>query len=78
MLSRQTWKLIRRYSPFLFVATFIVGILMIMGDAPSPPEQEYVKLSTVTGYFLQDDSATEPNGFDYVRAAVVIVTGRVV
>lgn len=35
-----------------------------MGET-APPEVEYVKLSTVTGYFLQDDLHTEPKGFDY-------------
>jgi len=27
---------------------------------------EYIKYSTVTGYFQQDDPATDPNTFDYV------------
>ncbi|KAE8453011.1 hypothetical protein EG329_012198 [Mollisiaceae sp. DMI_Dod_QoI] len=35
-----------------------------MGEAPKP-EGEYLKYSTVTGYFLQDDLETDPSTFDY-------------
>lgn len=66
-----TWKLIRRYSPFLFISTFVVAVFMIMGET-APPEVEYVKLSTVTGYFLQDDLHTEPKGFDYVSVVEIV------
>jgi hypothetical protein len=48
---------------------------MIMGDAPSPPEKEYLKLSTVTGYFLQDEPDTDPKGFDYVRVIYALTGG---
>lgn len=64
----------RRYSPFLFITTFVVAVFMIMGET-APPDVEYVKLSTVTGYFLQDDPDTEPRGFDYV-SVVEVVTGK--
>tara|TARA_R110002033_G_scaffold162780_1_gene199580 strand:+ start:461 stop:718 length:258 start_codon:yes stop_codon:yes gene_type:complete len=40
--------------------------MIMMGEAPTPSE-EYTKYSTVTGYFLQDDEATDPKGFDFVR-----------
>lgn len=68
MIPRPSWKLTKRYSPFLFIATLVVAFLIFMGDAPAAPEQEYLKFSTVTGYFLQDDPETDPNGFDYVSA----------
>ncbi|KUJ11981.1 phosphoglycerate mutase family protein [Mollisia scopiformis] len=35
-----------------------------MGEAPKP-EEEYLKFTTVTGYFQQDDPATNPKAFDY-------------
>ncbi|KAH6662971.1 histidine phosphatase superfamily [Halenospora varia] len=33
--------------------------------APSKPETDYIKYTTVTGFFLQDDNATVPGTFDY-------------
>jgi hypothetical protein len=38
---------------------------MMMGESPKPTP-EYIKYSTVMGYFQQDDPATEDHGFDYV------------
>ncbi|KAF8862429.1 phosphoglycerate mutase family protein [Acephala macrosclerotiorum] len=35
-----------------------------MGEAPKP-EETYLKFSTVTGYFQQDEPATDPKSFDY-------------
>ncbi len=58
-------RLIRLLSPVLFVATVFVAFFVIMGEAPKP-EGEYLKYSTVTGYFLQDDLETDPSTFDYV------------
>lgn len=55
-------------SPLLFVITFITAIFFIMGDAPAS-EDYRLEFSAVTGYFIQDDPATNPNGFDvYVSA----------
>lgn len=53
------------FSPFLFVATVIVALLVIMGEA-SAPTPKYLKYTTVTGYFQQDDPATDDRNFDYV------------
>lgn len=36
----------------------------------SPP---LLRFTTVTGYFLQDDPATDPDTFDYVRDPNIIV-----
>lgn len=60
---RRTSRILRLncFVPFLFLATIIVGFLIMMSGSDS----YYLKLSTVTGYFLQDDPATNPNGFDY-------------
>ncbi|KAK0116756.1 hypothetical protein ONS96_012607 [Cadophora gregata f. sp. sojae] len=41
--------------------------MIMMGEAPAPSE-EYTKYSTVTGYFLQDDEATDPKGFDFTTS----------
>lgn len=35
------------------------------GDAEQPQTAKRYKYSTVKGYFLQDDSSTDPNGFDF-------------
>jgi hypothetical protein len=40
----------------------------IGGDqAGSIGDMGYIKYGTVTGYFLQDDPATDGGNFDYVR-----------
>jgi hypothetical protein len=73
MFPRSTWKLIKRYSSFLFVATIVIAFLVIMSEAPPQHEEEYLRFSTVTGYFLQDDPETDPNGFDYVRYRALVL-----
>lgn len=64
-------RLIRLLSPILFVATVCVAFFVIMGEAPTPEGEyaRYLKFSTVTGYFQQDDPATDPKAFDYVSAS---------
>lgn len=52
---------------FAFITTVIVAFMIMMGEAPTPSE-EYTKYSTVTGYFLQDDEATDPKGFDFTTS----------
>jgi hypothetical protein len=52
------------YRPFLFVATIVVTFLVMMGESKSA---EYIRYTTVTGFFQQDDPATVPGTFDYVR-----------
>lgn len=37
----------------------------------SGSDDHYLQYSTVTGYFKQDDPATEPKGFDYVRTIMI-------
>ncbi|CZT45224.1 related to GPI anchored protein [Rhynchosporium secalis] len=49
---------------FLFITTVIVPFMVMMGQSPAPSE-EHTVYSTVTGYFLQDDEATDPKGFDF-------------
>jgi hypothetical protein len=34
---------------------------------PRLNSNEYLNYTTLTGFFLQDDPATDPNTFDYVR-----------
>lgn len=40
-----------------------MALLKRSGESDGPT---YIKYSTVTGYFQQDDLATEPKGFDFV------------
>jgi len=60
----QDWELTAS-RPFLFILTVVVALLVMMGESPKPIP-EYITYSTVTGYFQQDDPATEDHGFDYV------------
>jgi len=46
----------------LFVATIIVTFLSMMAESKSA---EYVKYTTITGFFQQDDLATASGSFDY-------------
>jgi len=59
-------KLISKFSPILFVGTFFLAVFVIMAESPNPEQVEVIKYTTVTGYFLQDEPSTDPNGFDYV------------
>lgn len=58
------WSLFRinRLVPFLFVATIVITFLVMMGESKSA---EYIAYTTVTGYFQQDDPATDSGSFDY-------------
>lgn len=58
-------RLIRLLSPILFIATVCVAFFVIMGEAPKT-EETHLEFSTVTGYFQQDEPATDPKSFDYV------------
>jgi hypothetical protein len=51
--------------PILFVVTIIVPFFLMMGES-SGPKSTYLKYSTVTGYFEQDDPNTESRGYDFV------------
>lgn len=51
-------------SKLFILTTLIVVLFFIMGECSGP---SYIEYSTVTGYFLQDDPATDPESFDYVR-----------
>ncbi|PGH14940.1 hypothetical protein AJ80_05703 [Polytolypa hystricis UAMH7299] len=49
-------------SPFLLFLTIIVAFFTAMSESTSLSHLEF---SAVTGYFLQDDPATDPDTFDY-------------
>jgi hypothetical protein len=46
------------------MGTAIVGLLVMMGQAIQP--NEFVQYTTISGFFEQDNAATDPNSFDYV------------
>lgn len=50
--------------------TVIVAGLMMMAE--SIPSESHLTLSTVTGYFLQDEPATDPDTFDYVSCILIL------
>ena len=52
--------------PLLFVITIIVPFFLMMGES-SDAKATYLKYSTVTGYFEQDDPKTEARGYDFVH-----------
>jgi hypothetical protein len=52
--------------PVLFVITIVVPFFLMMGES-SDPKSTYLKYSTVTGYFEQDDPKTEARGYDFVH-----------
>ncbi|RHZ53665.1 phosphoglycerate mutase family protein [Aspergillus thermomutatus] len=52
--------------PLLLVITVIVAGLMMMAE--SNTSKSHLRLSTVTGYFLQDEPTTDPDTFDYVAS----------
>lgn len=52
-------------SPLLLVVTIIVAFFFTIADAAPVFHWQY---SPVTGYFVQDDQATDPSKFDYVRS----------
>jgi hypothetical protein len=39
----------------------------MMGESDTP---QYINFSSVTGFFQQDDSATDPSSFDYVNVFI--------
>ncbi|KAH8596523.1 phosphoglycerate mutase [Bisporella sp. PMI_857] len=47
----------------LLIGTAIVGLLVMMGQAIQP--NEFVQYTTISGFFEQDNAATDPNSFDY-------------
>ena len=51
-------------SPLLFLATIVLAFFVLMGETSRP---EYIKYTTVTGFFQQDDLATNASTFNYVR-----------
>ena len=52
------------FSSLLFLGTIVLGFFVFMGETSTP---EYIKYTTVTGYFQQDDLATNASIFNYVR-----------
>ncbi|KKZ66809.1 hypothetical protein EMCG_07498 [[Emmonsia] crescens] len=57
-------------SPFLLAATVVIALFTAMGESLALSHFEY---STVTGYFLQDDPATDPADFDYAASAFGLI-----
>ncbi|EAS34593.3 phosphoglycerate mutase [Coccidioides immitis RS] len=58
-------------SPFLLVSTVLITPSFVrMGDLAPVSHLEY---STVTGYFLQDDPATDPTKFDYASTGFGLI-----
>lgn len=57
----------------VIIVLTITSIVVIMADAhttttTTPTTPSYIiKYTTITGYFLQDDPATNASTFDYVR-----------
>ncbi|PGG95526.1 hypothetical protein AJ79_10007 [Helicocarpus griseus UAMH5409] len=58
------------FSPFLLAATVVIALFMTMAESLCQSHYEY---STVTGYFLQDDPATDPADFDYTVSAFGLI-----
>jgi hypothetical protein len=56
--------------PFLFLVTVFATFVVMMGESNIP---QYLKYTTVSGFFQQDDPATEPKGFDYVNILSLMV-----
>lgn len=57
-------------SPVLFATTVLLALLFSMGEstraAYTSSNSSYLKYTTVTGFFLQDDNSTDAKTFDYV------------
>ncbi|KAF9894529.1 hypothetical protein FE257_006414 [Aspergillus nanangensis] len=53
--------------PLLLVSTVLVAGFMVMAESP-PPTKSHLKFSTVSGYFMQDESSTDPDTFDFVSS----------
>jgi hypothetical protein len=51
-------------SQFPTLGALIVSFLAAIGRAQRP---DYLNYTTLTGYFMQDDPATNPSTFDYVN-----------
>ncbi|OJD30834.1 phosphoglycerate mutase [Diplodia corticola] len=59
-------------SPILFFTTVLLALVFSMGEATQPYDvsssnTSHINYTTVTGYFLQDDPATDPSTFDYTK-----------
>ena len=50
--------------PFLFLVTVFATFVVMMRESNIP---QYLKYTTVSGFFQQDDPVTEAKGFDYVN-----------
>lgn len=56
---------------FIIVLTSSIVVVVMAADAhittTTPSSYPIIKYTTITGYFLQDDPATNASTFDYVR-----------
>ena len=50
---------------------FLASLLSMLAMAEAARAPQHVVFTTLTGYFLQDDNATNPTGFDYVRFSML-------
>ncbi|KAK2625307.1 hypothetical protein QTJ16_005676 [Diplocarpon rosae] len=62
--GRRRFRSLNSLIAFLLVSTIIAALFVTMNETSSPAD-EYVRYSTVTGYFLQDEESTDPTGFDF-------------
>jgi hypothetical protein len=64
------------FRPTLLFLTVVVALLIVMREAPKVEPQRpitsssFLKYRSLEGYFLQDDSKTDPLTFDYVRTLI--------
>jgi hypothetical protein len=63
-------------SPILFSITVLAALLTVMGEATSSHGATYINYTTITGFFLQDDPATNASTFNYVREIRCFVQNR--
>ncbi|GME21826.1 putative phosphoglycerate mutase protein [Neofusicoccum parvum] len=63
-------------SPFLFFTTVLLALLSTMGEATQPyvtSNTSHINYTTVTGFFLQDDPATNASTFDYTKVNLGLI-----
>lgn len=58
----QVFALIMIFRSGLLLGTLVLSLL----SRGAAHDSEYIRYTTITGYFLQDDNATDSSTFDYV------------
>ena len=59
---RQVFALIMILRSGLLLGTLVLSLL----SRGAANDRDYIRYTTITGYFLQDDNATDSSKFDYV------------